>query len=85
MALCCFAYYYRKSKQPKSEDILAPSKPKAKISVYLILVVLDLVTSTLSYCSLNFLTGSTFSISKGGVIIVTAFFSKVFLKRVIVR
>jgi drug/metabolite transporter (DMT)-like permease len=47
--------------------------------------MLDLVTSTLSYCSLNFLTGSTFSISKGGVIIVTAFFSKIFLKRIIVR
>jgi len=42
---------------------------------------MDLLSSALAYISLNLIAGSVWQISRGGVIVTTAIFSKIFLKK----
>jgi drug/metabolite transporter (DMT)-like permease len=42
---------------------------------------MDLLSSSLAYISLNLIAGSVWQISRGGVIVTTAIFSKIFLKK----
>lgn len=43
--------------------------------------IMDLLSSGLAYISLNLIAGSVWQISRGGVIITTAIFSRIFLNK----
>jgi uncharacterized membrane protein len=47
----------------------------------LIPAIMDLLSSLLAYISLNLIAGSVWQISRGGVIITTAIFSRIFLSK----
>lgn len=46
---------------------------------------MDLLSSLLAYISLGLIAGSVWQISRGGVIVTTAIFSKIFLKKKFTR
>ena len=56
---------------------------KPKVPKYLIIIpaFLDFIASNLSYVGLTLISSSVWQISKGGVIVMTAIFSRIFLKK----
>ena len=61
----------------------AKSKNKeVEFNVFLLAIpaISDLVTSTLQYVALNFVTGSVYQMMRGGSIVTTFVFSMIFLK-----
>jgi len=56
-------------------------KPKAPSWILLFPAIMDLIATLLSYIALNMVASSVWQISRGGVIITTAIFSVIFLKR----
>jgi drug/metabolite transporter (DMT)-like permease len=69
-------------RKPKSTD---PYYLRKKIRVNYLLIAIpasaDLMTSTLQYIALNYISPSIYQMLRGGVIIVTAIFSMLFLKK----
>ena len=45
----------------------------------------DLITSTLQYVALNFISGSVYNMMKGGTVVTTFLMSTIFLKSKVVR
>ncbi len=56
---------------------------KLECPIYLPLIpgIMDLLASALAYVSLNLIAGSVWQISRGGVIITTAIFSRICLSK----
>lgn len=57
-------------------------KLPAKISLCFIPTLLDLVSSLMVFISLNYISGSVYSVLTGELVVFTAIFSKIFLKAV---
>ena len=55
-------------------------KPKVKWYIPILPALFDVFSSTLAYIALTFSPGEVWQMSRGGVIITTALFSRIFLK-----
>lgn len=82
-SLCFIPYLIYKSFKPKKNEFEVSGFMKLECPVYLPLIpgIMDLLASTLAYISLNLIAGSVWQISRGGVIITTAIFSRICLKK----
>jgi drug/metabolite transporter (DMT)-like permease len=74
--LCMFVYLFSKEK-PDEKD----TRPRAPIAVCFIPLAMDLCASTLEMVALNYLSGSVFSIVSSIVIVSTAVFTKILLRK----
>lgn len=59
-----------------------PDKLPAKFSLCFIPTMLDLISSLMIFISLNYISGSVYSVLTGELVVFTAIFSKIFLKAV---
>jgi len=73
-ALCIVVY-------PLIKENIVYQKPKPPVYLLCIPGFLDIFSSGLAYVSLNMISGSVWQISRGGVIITTAIFTRVFLRK----
>ena len=80
--LCVILFLIKKKRKPKFGFLDKSNFMKTSAPIYwpLLPAILDLFTSTLAYIALSFTPGSVWQMSRGGVIITTAIFSKLILK-----
>lgn len=81
-ALCIIPFFLLAKTIKKDSD---PQKLPAKISLCFIPTMLDLVSSLMIFISLNYISGSVYSVLTGELVVFTAIFSKIFLKAVFNR
>lgn len=82
-SLCFIPYLIYKAFRPKKNFLEISGFMKQQCPAYLPLIpgIMDLLSSALAYISLNLISGSVWQISRGGVIITTAIFSRFCLSK----
>jgi drug/metabolite transporter (DMT)-like permease len=74
--LCLYAYLYSEEK-PQEDD----KRPRAPIKVCMIPLALDLIAGPCELVALNYLSGSVFWITSSIVIVSTAIFTKILIRK----
>jgi drug/metabolite transporter (DMT)-like permease len=74
---CLYIFLYSKDNPQDEHD----KRPRAPVKVCLIPLAMDLIASPCEYVALNYLSGSVFSITSTIVIVSTAIFTKILLKK----
>lgn len=89
--LALFVYLFMKKRDPEGFKMrMLDAKSKGKeIKMNRLLLAIpalsDLITSTLQYVALNFISGSVYNMMKGGTVVTTFLMSIIFLKSKVVR
>lgn len=81
--LCFIPYLIYKALRTKKNFLEVSGLMKLDCPIYLPIIpgVMDFLASAMAYVSLNLIAGSVWQISRGGVIITTAIFSRICLSK----